>query len=157
MWSLFLIRDPNRSILSATFPCALLPLQGAQPRVRGQLSELCAAISQNNPTRFNLTWGFAFEGCPEPDREGDNRAKNVAQLVQLTTDLPHCSKRGRNEVAMRFGAALREPNSGCRATNGGMHSSSNEANHPTLPHNHQPPFRFPCHACPPPQSAPLKA
>ena len=34
--------------------------------LRGQLRELRAAISQNNPTCFELTWGFALEGCPKP-------------------------------------------------------------------------------------------
>ena len=61
--------------------------------LRDQLGELCAAISQNNPTCFKLTWGFSFEGCPG-HCDGENRAKNVAQLVQLTTNLPPCSRGG---------------------------------------------------------------
>ena len=39
---------------------------GGEGLLRGQLGELCAAIPQNNPTCFNLTWGFAFERCPKP-------------------------------------------------------------------------------------------
>lgn len=59
--------------------------------------------------------------------------KNVAQLVQLTTDLPHCSRRGRMRLP---GASERPLGSPIRdaAVNGEMHSYSNEANHPTLPH-----------------------
>lgn len=41
-------------------------LRGEGGLLRGQLGELCTVISQNNPTCFKLTWGFAFEGCPKP-------------------------------------------------------------------------------------------
>ena len=61
--------------------------------LRGQLDELCAAISENNPTCFKLTWDFALERCPQAIVKGGIGRKNVAQLVQLTTNLPLCSRK----------------------------------------------------------------
>ena len=63
------------------------------PPLRSQLDELCAAISENNPTCFELTWDFALEGCPQAVVKGGIGRKNVAQLVQLTMNLPLCSRK----------------------------------------------------------------
>lgn len=47
----------------------------SNPRVGSQLRELCAAISENNPICFELTWGFALEGCPKPSRREESGKK----------------------------------------------------------------------------------
>ena len=49
--------------------------RGAQALLRGHLRELCAAISQNNPTCFKLTWGFAFRERPDPSGRGKSGGK----------------------------------------------------------------------------------
>ena len=67
--------------------------------LRGQLDELCAAISENNPTCFKLTWDFALERCPQAIVKGGIGRKNVAQLVQMTMNLPPCSRKAARAVA----------------------------------------------------------
>lgn len=72
-------------------------LQGAEGLLRGHLGELFAAIPENNPTCFELTWCFALEDALSP-HERENRVKNrrTARPVdhELASLLPKDSLEG---------------------------------------------------------------
>ena len=70
--------------------------------LRGQLDELCAAISQNNPTCFELTWGFALEGCPQAvagGKSGEKTSHNSSGWPRTCLSAPERPPGG---VAPRF-------------------------------------------------------